>query len=173
MHSKLPIGIVVIIFILGLVVISLRGESLLVTPSEQQALVANLAAQENQSSMVRLFQVTNATADYETGGPYTIFAPTDEAFAELPEQIRADLENLNNAEQLVAIENNHVVLGSYPSSVYYDGMKLTTTNAEVLTITEKDGEWYINDVAKVVGPTIKSNNGVIIPIDTVLLPQNY
>lgn len=118
---------------------------------------------------------TLATALTEAGlietlkgkGPFTVFAPTDEAFAKLP---KGTLEGLlKDKEALKKILLYHVVSGNVMST---DVVKLTeakTVEGSKVKISVKDGNVMIND-AKVIKADIKASNGVIHVIDTVILP---
>ncbi|TVR42735.1 MAG: fasciclin domain-containing protein [Planctomycetota bacterium] len=100
-------------------------------------------------------------------GPFTVFAPTNDAFAKLPE---GTLEALST-EQLTAILTYHVLAGAVPASeaVKLDGQQATTVNGAPITITVVDGAVKIND-AQVIIADIKASNGVIHVIDSVILP---
>ena len=103
-------------------------------------------------------------------GPFTVFAPTDAAFAKLPEGTVENLLKPENRDQLVAILTYHVV----PGKVYAaDVIKLTgatTVNGSDVTIAVVDGGVRI-DNANVVTTDIAASNGVIHVIDTVILPN--
>jgi len=102
-------------------------------------------------------------------GPFTIFAPTDEAFEKLPDgTIEALLEDPQG--QLTDILTYHVVPGKVMSTDLSDGMMATTVNGADVTITiAEDGTVMVND-ATVVAADIEASNGVIHVIDTVLIP---
>lgn len=99
-------------------------------------------------------------------GPLTVFAPTDEAFAALPEGTVAGL--LEDTDALTAILTYHVVPGAVMSGDLSDGMTATTVNGADITITIGDSV-MVND-ATVVTPDIEASNGVIHVIDSVILP---
>jgi len=103
-------------------------------------------------------------------GPFTVFAPTDAAFAKLPEGTVENLLKPENRDQLVAVLTYHVV----PGKVYAaDVIKLTgatTVNGADVTIAVVDGGVRI-DNANVVTTDIAASNGVIHVIDTVILPN--
>ncbi len=118
---------------------------------------------------------TLATALTEAGlietlkgkGPFTVFAPTDEAFAKLPAGTLEGL--LKDKEALKKILLYHVVSGNVTSS---DVVKLSsskTVEGSEIKIKTKDGKVMIND-AKVISADVKASNGVIHVIDTVILP---
>jgi uncharacterized surface protein with fasciclin (FAS1) repeats len=101
-------------------------------------------------------------------GPFTVFAPTDDAFDALPEgTVDTLLEDPKG--QLTQILTYHVVPGKVMSTDITDGMTATTVQGEDLTFTIKDGSVYVND-AMVVTADIETSNGVIHVIDGVLLP---
>ena len=100
-------------------------------------------------------------------GPFTVFAPTDEAFAKLPAGTVEAL--LKDIPKLKAILTYHVVAGQVEAKDVVKLAKATTVNGQDLTIGTSDGV-TIND-AKVIKADIQAKNGVIHVIDTVLLPM--
>lgn len=102
-------------------------------------------------------------------GPFTVFAPTDEAFAKVPANTLTDLLKPENKEKLTAILTYHVVSGKVLAA---DAAKLTTSktvNGQELKIDASSGV-KIND-ATVVTADVEATNGVIHIIDTVLIPS--
>ncbi|ABM04066.1 beta-Ig-H3/fasciclin [Psychromonas ingrahamii 37] len=103
-------------------------------------------------------------------GPFTVFAPTDEAFAKLPEGTLEMLLMPENKEQLVSILTYHVVAGKVMAK---DVMKLdsaTTIQGQDVMVHIMDGKVMIDD-ATVVIADVKASNGVIHVIDSVILPK--
>ena len=103
-------------------------------------------------------------------GPFTVFAPTDEAFAKLPAATLADLLKPENKAKLVAILTYHVVPGKVMASQVTGLKSAKTVNGQSVTISVMDGKVMI-DKAHVVKTDIATSNGVIHVIDTVLLPS--
>ncbi len=104
-------------------------------------------------------------------GPYTVFAPTDEAFAKLPDGTVENLLKPENKEQLVAVLTYHVVPGKVMSSdVINKQVEAETVQGSKLRINALNGGVSV-DNAKVVKADIETSNGVIHVIDTVVLPQ--
>ncbi|SLN57784.1 fasciclin domain-containing protein [Roseisalinus antarcticus] len=101
-------------------------------------------------------------------GPFTVFAPTDEAFAALPEGTVEGL--LEDPEALAAILTYHVVPGKVMSTDLSDGMMATTVNGADVTISLGDSV-MVND-ATVTAADIEASNGVIHVIDSVILPPS-
>ena len=102
-------------------------------------------------------------------GPFTVFAPTDEAFAKLPAGTVEDLLKPENKEKLVAILTYHVVPGKVMAADVKTMMAKTVSGKE-LSIKVDDGKVTVND-AKVIKTDVAASNGVIHVIDTVLLPK--
>jgi uncharacterized surface protein with fasciclin (FAS1) repeats len=100
-------------------------------------------------------------------GPFTVFAPTDEAFAKLPEGTVEAL--LADKEKLVAILTYHVVPGKVMAADVVSLSEATTVNGASIAISTYDGKVKIND-ATVVAADVGASNGVIHVIDTVILP---
>jgi uncharacterized surface protein with fasciclin (FAS1) repeats len=101
-------------------------------------------------------------------GPFTVFAPTDEAFAALPEGTVESLLMEENRDQLVAILTYHVVPGAVMSTDLSDGMTAATVQGADITVSLGDSV-MIND-ATVTTADIEASNGVIHVIDSVILP---
>ncbi len=101
-------------------------------------------------------------------GPFTVFAPTDDAFAALPEGTVEGL--LEDIDALTAILTYHVVPGKVMSTDLEDGMMAATVNGAEITVSLGDSV-MIND-ATVVSADIETSNGVIHVIDSVILPPS-
>ena len=101
-------------------------------------------------------------------GPYTVFAPTDEAFAKLPAGTVESL--LKDKEKLAKILTYHVVAGKVMASDVAGMTSATTVEGSDIAIKTENGTVMIND-ATVVTADIEASNGVIHVIDTVLMPQ--
>lgn len=102
-------------------------------------------------------------------GPFTVFAPTDDAFAALPEGTVETLLLPENKDQLVAVLTYHVVAGKVMSTDLSDDMTATTVQGGEITI-DLDNGVMVND-ANVVTADIEAENGVIHVIDKVILPE--
>jgi uncharacterized surface protein with fasciclin (FAS1) repeats len=103
-------------------------------------------------------------------GPFTVFAPTDAAFAKLPEGTVENLLKPENREQLVAVLTYHVVPGKVYAADVVKLTSATTVNGGDVSIKVADGGVRI-DNANVVTTDIKAANGVIHVIDAVILPK--
>ena len=102
-------------------------------------------------------------------GPFTVFAPTDEAFKKLPAGTVEDLLKPENKQKLVDILTYHVVSGKVESSTAKTLDKATALNKKDIKV-KLDGETLLLNDSKVIKADIEATNGVIHVIDTVLLP---
>jgi uncharacterized surface protein with fasciclin (FAS1) repeats len=99
---------------------------------------------------------------------FTVFAPTDEAFAKMPKDQLGAL--LANKTQLTALLTYHLIPGEVMSTALNNGMQVKTVSGENLIISLANGGIMVND-AKVVQPDIIATNGIIHAIDKVLIPS--
>lgn len=104
-------------------------------------------------------------------GPYTIFAPTDQAFAKVPKTKLDDLMKPENKEKLQLLLKNHIVPGRLAVDELKNLEKTKTTQGQELKIDSRAGLW-INE-AKLVTPDLEASNGMLHGIDTVLMPQSF
>ena len=103
-------------------------------------------------------------------GPFTVFAPTDEAFAKLPAGTLDTLLKPENKDQLVKILTYHVVAGKVMAADVVKLQTAKTVEGGSLTVKAADGKVYV-DNAQVVKTDIVTSNGVIHVIDSVVLPK--
>ena len=104
-------------------------------------------------------------------GPFTVFAPTDEAFAKLPEGTVDDLLKPENKDKLAAILTYHVVPGEVKAADVVKLDETKTVNGQMITVKTSGNTVMIND-ARVTATDIAASNGIIHVIDTVILPPN-
>jgi uncharacterized surface protein with fasciclin (FAS1) repeats len=102
-------------------------------------------------------------------GPFTVFAPTDEAFAKLPAGTLEELLKPENKEKLVAILTYHVVPGRATAKDVAGMSSTKTVNGKELKLKADDGKVMVGK-ATVIKPDVEASNGVIHVVDTVLLP---
>jgi transforming growth factor-beta-induced protein len=128
------------------------------------------AAVFNQfNTLVAAVQAAGLVDTLKGEGPFTVFAPTDEAFAKLPAGTLDNLLKPANKKQLTDILLYHVVSGRVLAEDVVKLQQADTALGKPVTIKVQDGKVYIND-AQVILTDIKTTNGVIHVIDTVLLP---
>jgi len=105
-------------------------------------------------------------------GPFTVFAPTDAAFAKLPEGTLESLLKPENREKLKTILTYHVVAGEVPASKVTGMDSADTVAGPAIDIAVTDGKVMLNESATVVKTDIAASNGLIHVIDQVILPPS-
>jgi uncharacterized surface protein with fasciclin (FAS1) repeats len=120
-------------------------------------------------TLVAAVQAADLVETLKGEGPFTVFAPTDEAFAALPEGTVENLLMPENKDQLTAILTYHVVPGKVMSTDLSDDMEAETVQGSTVTIDLDNGVMVEN--ATVTTADIEASNGVIHVIDTVILPE--
>lgn len=118
-------------------------------------------------TLVAAVQAAGLVDTLKSDGPFTVFAPTDEAFAKLPAGTVEAL--LNDKEKLTAILTYHVVPGKVMANDVVAAASLTTVQGQALKVSTGDGVKV--DSANVVKTDILTSNGVIHVIDSVVIPQ--
>lgn len=157
------------------------------TPQEEPGVMvggAKLVKSKN------LFDNAESSADHKTfvgairaaqyggilygSGPFTVFAPTDSAFAKLPKGTLENLLKAENKAELTKLVTYHIMQGAITINDVKDGQKLKMIQGEEITVLKKDDKMMIKDakgnVATVTIPNVVSSNGVIFVIDGVLRP---
>ncbi len=112
----------------------------------------------------------NLVETMKGAGPFTVFAPTDEAFAKLPKGTVENLLKPENKEKLIAILTYHVVSGKVMAKTAVTLDKATALNKKNIALAVVEKTLTLNKSAKVVTADIECSNGVIHVIDTVILP---
>jgi uncharacterized surface protein with fasciclin (FAS1) repeats len=120
------------------------------------------------NTLVKAVKAADLVETLSGAGPFTVFAPTDDAFAALPEGVLADLLKPENKAKLAGILTYHVVAGKVMAADVKAG-PVATVNGASAKIAVADGKVTI-DKANVVKTDIKTSNGVIHVIDAVILP---
>jgi len=121
------------------------------------------------TTLVAAVQAAGLVDALKGDGPFTVFAPSDEAFAKLPAATVESLLLPENRDQLRAILTLHVVPGAVMAAQVSDGLQAETLNGEWLTFAV-DGDGARVGSANIVATDVMASNGVIHVIDTVLLP---
>lgn len=142
--------------------------ALLAAPTAFAQTIVDIAAgNPDFSTLVTAVQAADLVDTLNGDGPFTVFAPTNEAFAKIPsDQLDAILAD---KDLLTKILTYHVVAGKVMAADVVGLRSATTVEGEPVTITVKDGGVMVND-ANVTATDIEASNGVIHVIDTVILP---
>ncbi len=129
------------------------------------------ASNESFSTLVAAVKAAGLVDTLKSEGPFTVFAPTDDAFAKLPEGTLEMLLKPENKDKLVSILTYHVVPGAVMSKDINGKSKVKTVQGDKVKIKAKEKGISINN-AKVVKADIAASNGVIHVVDTVILPKS-
>ena len=132
-----------------------------------KSVVQNMQEDGNFTVLSEALNSTDMTSVLNGTGPFTVFAPTDDAFGELPSTERDRL--MSDDENLTSVLQYHVVAGDIAKEGMTNGMALTSLTGEELTVVVNETGTFIND-ARLMGET-DSTNGVVHAIDGVLIPR--
>lgn len=141
-----------------------------IMPDFRKDIVDTAAENGSFSTLVAAVKAAGLVDTLKGDGPFTVFAPTDEAFSKLPKETLKDLLKPENKEKLKAILTFHVLSGEIKADGVIATKSLKTVNGQSLGVEVRKGSVYLGD-ARVVKADIPAKNGVIHVIDTVLLPQ--
>ena len=133
--------------------------------------IVQVATDAGFNTLVSAVSAADLVETLQGPGPFTVFAPTDEAFANLPDGTLDDLLLPENKETLSAILTYHVVSGLVTSEQVVSLTSATTVQGEDIAITVVDGTVFLNGVA-VTTTDVEASNGIIHIIDGVLLPPS-
>ena len=145
-------------------------------------IIENAVNSKDHTTLVAAVKAAGLVKTLEGPGPFTVFAPTNEAFAKLPDGTVDTLLKPENKDKLTKILTYHVLPGTHSAkSIMADIKKMDgkasykTVEGEMLTFSMKDGKlWVMDDsgnTAQVTIADVNQSNGVIHVIDTVLLPK--
>jgi uncharacterized surface protein with fasciclin (FAS1) repeats len=157
--------------ILGILMLAILAIS--ARAAEKKNIVDTAAGADNFKTLVAAVKAAGLVDTLKGEGPFTVLAPTDEAFAKLPEGTRESLLKPENKDKLVAILKYHVIPAKAMAAdvVQLDGKDVKTAEGGSARVSVKDGAVMIGG-AKVIKTDIECTNGVIHVIDTVLLPPS-
>jgi uncharacterized surface protein with fasciclin (FAS1) repeats len=135
-------------------------------------IVDTAAGNKDFSTLVAAVQAAGLVETLKSKGPFTVFAPTNAAFAKLPAGTVESLLKPENKATLVKILTYHVVSGKVLAAdvVKLDGKMVKTVQGSDVSIAVAGGKVKVND-SNVIATDIETSNGVIHVIDTVLLPK--
>ncbi|MBN2905289.1 MAG: fasciclin domain-containing protein [Rhodobacteraceae bacterium] len=154
--------------------LSLTAATMLSTPalagSHSMDIVDTAIGAGDFTTLVAAVQAAGLVDTLKGDGPFTVFAPTDAAFAALPEGTVEELLKPENKDKLTAILTYHVVPGKVMSGDLTDGMMAATVEGSEVTIGTMGGVTV--DGANVTTADIEASNGVIHVIDAVILPKD-
>ena len=141
-----------------------------VVRAQEKDIVDTAVAAGSFKTLAAALQAAGLVETLKGKGPFTVFAPTDEAFAKLPKGTVEDLLKPENKAKLTAILTYHVVPGIVTASQVTKLKDAKTVNGQSVKISATGGAVMI-DGARVVKTDIRASNGVIHVIDSVILPK--
>ena len=120
-------------------------------------------------TLARALDAAGLVSTLKGEGPFTVFAPTDAAFAKLPADTLKSLLKPENKQQLVAVLTYHVVPGKIEAAKVVKLDEAKSVNGKMIDIKVRDGTAMVNN-ARVIKTDIAASNGIIHVIDTVIMP---
>ncbi len=154
----------------------------IISASAQKTVVDVAAGSKDHSTLVVAVKAADLVSTLQGKGPFTVFAPTNDAFAKLPKGTVENLLKSENKATLAKILTYHVVAGNLDAAAVVKAIKdgkgkvtLKTVSGGSLTASLKNGKVILTDekggIATVTATDLKAGNGVVHIIDTVLMPK--
>ncbi len=138
---------------------------------EEKNTIVDIAAADGRfNTLVAAVEAAGLAETLSGEGPFTVFAPTDDAFAALPAGTVESLLLPENKQALTDILLYHVASGKVMAADVVTLTSVPTLLGKDVTVTVKDGKVFLNDTAEVIITDIEASNGVIHVIDAVLIP---
>lgn len=148
----------------------------------QETIVDVAVGNEDFSTLVTALKAADLVDALQGDGPFTVFAPTNDAFAKIDSKTLGSLLEAKNQKALANILTYHVISGKITASDVVDALKkgngtveLKALNGQVLTVIQKDGKIWLKDVngnySEIVSTDVMGSNGVIHVINTVVMPN--
>ncbi len=147
----------------------LKGQSGVQDDVSAKNVVQVAVSSPDHTTLVTALQAAGLVDALSNAGPFTVFAPTNAAFDQLPAGTVENLLKPENKDDLVNILQYHVIVGVYNADSFTDGQTVGQVNGDNITMSVKDGKVMINGKASVIA-SIPAANGVVHVIDAVLLP---
>lgn len=156
---------------LGLAGLMMASTALTSARAADADIVDTAVAAGSFTTLVAAVQAAGLVETLKGAGPFTVFAPTDEAFAKLPAGTVENLLKPENKDQLVAVLTYHVIPGKVMAADIA-GKEMETATVQGSTVDiNATGDAVMVDGAKVVTADVEASNGVIHVIDAVILPE--
>ena len=146
-----------------------KGQSGVLDDVSQKNVVQVAVSSKDHTTLVTAIKVAGLVDALSNAGPFTVFAPTNDAFALLPAGTVDGLLKPEKKEALADILQYHVSVGVFKTDMMSDGQVIGQVNGDNIAISKKDGKIIINGNA-VITAMIPASNGIIYVIDKVLLP---
>ena len=148
---------------------SAGGQEAVQDDESQKDVVKIAVGSKDHTTLVAALKQAEYVNDLSNAGPFTVFAPTNDAFNKLPAGTVDGLMKDDKKADLQHILEYHVAVGVYKTEYMQDGQVINMANLENITLSVKDGKVMVNGTANVVA-SIPASNGIIYVVDAVLLP---
>ncbi len=145
------------------------GQSSVQDDVSQKNIVQVAVGSKDHTTLVAAVKAASLVDALSNAGPFTVFAPTDEAFAKVPKETIDNLMKPENKAALSNILEYHTFVGVVKTEQMRDGQKLNQVNLKNIVLGVKDGKVTVNGTANIVA-TVPASNGIVHVIDAVLLP---
>src|SRR5688500_19060770 len=149
---------------------AITGAAVSIGAATDRNVVDTAVAAGSFKTLAKALQAADLVDTLKGAGPFTVFAPTDEAFAKLPAGTVESLLKPENKDKLTAVLTYHVVSAKAMASDVASMDSATTVQGGKVTLKSADGKVMVNN-ATVIKADIAASNGVIHVIDTVLMPK--
>ena len=146
--------------------VSSGGQSTVVDEVSQPNVVKIAIGSKDHTTLVKAVVAAELVDALSNNGPFTVFAPTDAAFAALPDGVLADLMKKEKKNDLENVLYNHVIVGSYKAEDFKDGQEITLFGGKRVAFSVKDGKVQVNG-ANILA-TVPASNGYVLVVDKVL-----
>ena len=156
--------------VVTILLVFLSSTALIASSHTKMDIVDTAVKAGSFNTLVAAVQAAGLAETLKGEGPFTVFAPTDDAFAKLPAGTLDDLLKPENKDKLAAILTYHVVSGKVIAKDVMTMKEAKTVNGQSVMVS-MDADTVMIDNAKVVNADIECSNGVIHVIDTVILPK--
>ena len=147
---------------------ALTGQSGVKDDESQKDVVKIAVGSADHTTLVTALQAAGLVDALSNAGPFTVFAPTNAAFAKLPKGTVEDLLKVENADKLRGILHHHVTVSAFDLVQLTDGLNLGMADGGHTIISRKGSDVFVGD-AKIVG-SVRGSNGMVHVIDAVILP---
>lgn len=142
------------------------GQSAVQDDVSQPNVVKIAVGSKDHTTLVKAVQAADLVDALSNNGPFTVFAPTDAAFAALPEGVLDELMKAEKKDDLTNVLYNHVIVGSYKAEDFRDAQEITLFGGKKVVFSVKDGKVQVNG-ANILA-TVQASNGYVLVVDKVL-----
>lgn len=147
-----------------------KGQEAVVDEESAPDVVKLASSNPDLSTLVKAVQAAGLATSLSNAGPFTVFAPTNQAFDKLPAGTVEDLLKEENNSKLGDILSHHTYVGVIKTDQFSDGQKLGMVDGKSLTITMVDGKPTVNGKINILA-SVPASNGIVHVVDGVILPE--